>query len=225
MTDGDIPHPAKNWVIETKQLSSRVMTARTLVDGRQKRLVARVCNYSNEPFELKANCCLARAEPVEYVPGPGEKSWDEWRFARPDINVLSVSTGTSETTDSPSEAGRDPVSTQHATTVSVSPTAAGAEVPAVDATATTETAPPVDNPMTEDPCSHIQCLIDGLPDDLTDEQRARATDFIRSRSNVFSRSEYDIGRTRIIPHRIDTCLLYTSPSPRDRTRSRMPSSA
>ena len=25
--------------------------------------------------------------------------------------------------------------------------------------------------------------------------------------------------------RMDTCLLYTSPSPRDRTRSRMPSSA
>ena len=24
---------------------------------------------------------------------------------------------------------------------------------------------------------------------------------------------------------VDTCLLYTSPSPRDRTRSRMPSSA
>ena len=64
MTDRNIPHPAKNWVIETKQLSSRVMTARTLVDGRQKRLVARVCNYSNEPFELKANYHLARAEPV-----------------------------------------------------------------------------------------------------------------------------------------------------------------
>ena len=28
-----------------------------------------------------------------------------------------------------------------------------------------------------------------------------------------------------IPLRIYTCLLYTSPSPRDRTRSRMPSSA
>ena len=27
------------------------------------------------------------------------------------------------------------------------------------------------------------------------------------------------------PHRHDPCLLYTSPSPRDRTRSRMPSSA
>ena len=33
MTDKNIPHPAKNWVIETKQLSSRVMTARTLVMG------------------------------------------------------------------------------------------------------------------------------------------------------------------------------------------------
>ena len=28
---------------------------------------------------------------------------------------------------------------------------------------------------------------------------------------------------RLVPH--DACLLYTSPSPRDRTRSRMPSSA
>ena len=28
-----------------------------------------------------------------------------------------------------------------------------------------------------------------------------------------------------LPRGIDTCLLYTSPSPRDRTRSRMPSSA
>ena len=27
------------------------------------------------------------------------------------------------------------------------------------------------------------------------------------------------------PERVVTCLLYTSPSPRDRTRSRMPSSA
>ena len=30
---------------------------------------------------------------------------------------------------------------------------------------------------------------------------------------------------KIFPHKSYTCLLYTSPSPRDRTRSRMPSSA
>ena len=33
------------------------------------------------------------------------------------------------------------------------------------------------------------------------------------------------GRTSSLSHTHFTCLLYTSPSPRDRTRSRMPSSA
>jgi len=83
-------------------------------------------------------------------------------------------------------------------------TAAGICAPTADATAATETPPSTDMPAADDLHSHIRCLVDGLPDDLTDEQRARATAFIRSRSNVFSRSEYDIGRTRIIPHRIDT---------------------
>jgi len=64
MSDKDIPHPTDNWVIETKQLSCRVMTARTLIRRNQKRLVARVCNYLDEPFELKANYYLAQAEPV-----------------------------------------------------------------------------------------------------------------------------------------------------------------
>jgi len=34
-----------------------------------------------------------------------------------------------------------------------------------------------------------------------------------------------IGKAGIIAGKISACLLYTSPSPRDRTRSRMPSSA
>jgi len=57
---------------------------------------------------------------------------------------------------------------------------------------------------TETDCSHVQCLIDGLPDHLTSEQRDMAERFIRSRANIFSRSEFDIGRTDILKHRIDT---------------------
>ena len=41
-------------------------------------------------------------------------------------------------------------------------------------------------------------------------------------------SEYlaaGLKRGEIVRYFADTCLLYTSPSPRDRTRSRMPSSA
>ena len=40
VSDRDIPDPNDNWVIETKQVSSRVMTARTLVNGKRRRLVA-----------------------------------------------------------------------------------------------------------------------------------------------------------------------------------------
>jgi len=118
--------------------------------------------------------------------------------------MSSMSTGASEKTDLRPTTEQDLVDTCSVTTVSGSTTAAGANAPAADATAATETFPSMDKLIADDPHSYIQCLIDGLPDDLTDEQRTRATAFIRSRSNVFSHSEYDIGRTQIIPHRIDT---------------------
>jgi len=62
--------------------------------------------------------------------------------------------------------------------VSASTTAASADASVIDATAAAETLLPTDKPTADDPYSHIQSLLDGLPDDLTDEQRARATAFI-----------------------------------------------
>jgi len=116
---------------------------------------------------------------------------------------MSALSGVSPSPDLLSTTGRDPTTTLCATTVSASTTAActgSAVTPEPDATLVAETAPST----ADDLYSHIQCLLDGLPDDLMVEQRTRAMAFIESRSNVFSRSEYDIGRTRIIPHRIDT---------------------
>ena len=51
---------------------------------------------------------------------------------------------------------------------------------------------------------YVQCLIDGLPDDLSAEQRAHTEAVIKAWSNVFSSLEYDIGHTSILLHRIDT---------------------
>ena len=56
----------------------------------------------------------------------------------------------------------------------------------------------------ETDCSHVQCPIDGLPGVLTLEQRNAAEKFSWSRANLFSRSEFDIGRTDILKHWIDT---------------------
>jgi len=52
--------------------------------------------------------------------------------------------------------------------------------------------------------SHIDCIIERLPNDLSQEETRRATEFIRSRAHLFSRGEYDVGRTNIIEHSIDT---------------------
>jgi len=60
------------------------------------------------------------------------------------------------------------------------------------------------NSPSGDQLEHIDSLLCNLPLDLTADQRERAETFIRSYANVFSKTEYDIGRTNIIQHRIDT---------------------
>ena len=63
--------------------------------------------------------------------------------------------------------------------------------------------------------------------DLTGLELATALQEIRCNNNLISDISplAGLSRLRIIELRSNTCLLYTSPSPRDRTRSRMPSSA
>ena len=65
----------------------------------------------------------------------------------------------------------------------------------------------------------------------TEEQRIKAIELARAYNNVFSSSEgqrvLEDLTTRFIYNNDTplTCLLYTSPSPRDKRQSRMPSSA
>jgi len=49
-----------------------------------------------------------------------------------------------------------------------------------------------------------QCLINALPSELSEQQRKQATDLIRTFEDVFSQGEYDIGRTHLVEHGIDT---------------------
>ena len=59
-------------------------------------------------------------------------------------------------------------------------------------------------PPTPDDVSHVDCIIERLPKDLTPEEMKRATELIRSKAHIFSRNEYDVGRTDVIEHSIDT---------------------
>jgi len=66
--------PQTDWTIEPCELQKEVVAARTLVSSDLKGTVARVCNYSNQPIEFKANTLLGLAEPTEYVQGTGQET-------------------------------------------------------------------------------------------------------------------------------------------------------
>jgi hypothetical protein len=51
---------------------------------------------------------------------------------------------------------------------------------------------------------HLQDMVDTLPGTLTDVERQRVIDFIKGYKDLFSKSEFDLGRTALVQHRIDT---------------------
>ena len=50
----------------------------------------------------------------------------------------------------------------------------------------------------------INKMVNDLPDELTDQQRTEVRELLVRNRNILSTSEYDIGRTDLVEHRIDT---------------------
>ena len=61
--------------------------------------------------------------------------------------------------------------------------------------------------------------------ELEDDQVTTVKETLKNLESEIVRGRILNGQPRIDGRDLNTCLLYTSPSPRDRTRSRMPSSA
>jgi len=51
---------------------------------------------------------------------------------------------------------------------------------------------------------HIQSVVDSLPSELSVEERLETVELLHQYQGVFSRHEYDLGRTTLIKHKIDT---------------------
>ena len=65
---------------------------------------------------------------------------------------------------------------------------------------------PVEEPDLEKGCNdeHIQVVVENVPPELDLDQRSTAEKFIRDRAVLFSKSDYDIGRTNLVQYVIDT---------------------
>ena len=64
----------------------------------------------------------------------------------------------------------------------------------------------VKKPDLEESCDevHVQAMIANLPPELDLDQRTAAEKFIRDRAGMLSKLDYDIGRTNLVQHVIDT---------------------
>jgi len=51
---------------------------------------------------------------------------------------------------------------------------------------------------------HIQSVVESLPSELSVEERLEAVELLHQYQDVFSRHEYDLGRTTLMEHRMDT---------------------
>src|SRR5271165_7173130 len=80
----------------------------------------------------------------------------------------------------------------------------GEAVPVDAFTEATSTGPGLPPPKTAASVDHVKLLTDGFTAELTPEQRDRAVTLIRDNASLFSTSEFDIGRTDLIKHTIDT---------------------
>ena len=158
MVDKGVLHPVDDWVIETKQLSSRVMAARTLIDVKQERLVARICNYSDEPYALEAGSYLARAKPVDCLPGPGEEITNGIGDYNCRVSPVSVVTGATAAADQSLTAERDPAIAFSEATGNAKVTAAGA------AQTVTKSA---ESSIADDPYEHVLWISPGVISNLS----------------------------------------------------------
>ena len=194
MEDDGISVPPGDWAVEPQELGPGVMAARTLFSDSQSQLVDRVLNISLKPITLKANSLLSTAELVQCISGSGSADMSDVLLV--DSSNSNDCVATDGSAMLVSDSFRSPTTTTaetwlHAATVSSTMAAARADSDPPDS-------------LSENVHDHLDSLLRGLPPDLTDAQRDCAEAFIRSHASVFSRSEYDIRHTSIIPHHIDT---------------------
>ena len=50
----------------------------------------------------------------------------------------------------------------------------------------------------------VQLMVDSLPNELTEPQRKKVRQLLLENETIFSKGEYDIGRTPLVEYRIDT---------------------
>ena len=169
--------PTSEWVMEPKQLRSGVYTACVLLPQSETCAAVRVLNVSDLPFRVKEDTFLGSANPavaLDSTLSDGERD---------------RSTGATQQAGCSSEVGQEldrPLCSTESANVRQGRTQ---KISASSCSSEAECLEPVTA---------------SLPSDLLPTELEFAIKLIHANSDVFSKSEFDLGRTNLVPHRIDT---------------------
>ena len=199
---------AKDAALEPKIFSPGVMTARTLLDGNVFESAVQVMNLTDKSYRVRGGTLFGQADEVNVVHQPDGVTHADRRLEtvseelspQQSCRTPKVGQEDKETTDCSNDQSWYPrfihtVSSRYRSTVETkSPRSGSADD---DVRPTTEESP-------GDAAEHVQCIIDSLPADLSTQQQSKAEELIWDNSDLFSKSEFDIGRTSVSKHHIDT---------------------
>ena len=181
-------HQYGSWGMESGIRGDELIVANGIYNGLDLRSLCQVINMSDAPVRLKRGCEIGKAEPVEII-----EEDDSPRYAEPEIARFPESHGCLldlRVLDNQRSGTRSPGS------------AASQGFPGSPGSEESETG----SLYSEEPESQniIQGMIDGIAMDLTDAQKRQVEELLLENQTVFSTSEFDLGRTDLVRHTIDT---------------------
>ena len=169
--------PPTEWLMEPRQFDTGVYAARTLLPEKETRAAVRVINASQSPYQLGEGACLGGAGPATVIDPESSLAWE---VDGPTCTGYGSSClcGSGRETDRPLwPADRPP---RQATR---DKEADGTDLDTDD---------------------YLQPVVASLPSELSPDERVAAIQLIRENRDVFSKSEFDLGRCDQVQHRIDT---------------------
>ena len=174
----------QNWGMTTKMKDSDLVIANAIYGSSEVLSVCQIINISDSPKRLKKGSELGKAEPIEIV-GTSEGSENSIgtnRFKSPAFNEMPLDLRQMKS------AGEQELQYSYYGKF---------DQTEIRSTTSSQNSGTI-------PTDFIQEMIDQIDLELTDEQKQDVERLLRDNREVFSTSEFDLGHTNLVQHKIDT---------------------
>ena len=179
----------QNWGMTTKMKNSDLVIANAIYGSSEVLSVCQIINISDLPKRLKKGSELGKAEPIEILETMDSESSGIFRnstgtnkLKRPAFDEMPLDLRRIKSTD-----GQE---LQYSDLEKFDQTGVGST-----------TSSQISGTL---PTDFIQEMIDKIDLELTDEQKQDVERLPQDNREVFSNSEFDLGRTNLVQHKIDT---------------------